>query len=45
MSWSAQLEINELLKRRDNNVLDVNFFDEIRIGLATADEIRAVVAR
>jgi DNA-directed RNA polymerase subunit beta' len=25
---------------RDNQVLDVNFFDELRIGLATADDIR-----
>ena len=27
-------------RREITNVLDVNFFDEIRIGLATADEIR-----
>ena len=27
-------------ERETTNVLDVNFFDEIRIGLATADEIR-----
>ena len=27
-------------EKRQNQVLDVNFFDEIRIGLATADEIR-----
>ncbi len=27
-------------KRRTRHVLDVNFFDEIRIGLATADDIR-----
>ncbi len=27
-------------ERRTPNVLDVNFFDELRIGLATADDIR-----
>ena len=30
---------------RRNHVLDVNFFDELRIGLATADAIRAVEPR
>jgi len=27
-------------KGRRTDVLDVNFFDELRIGLATADDIR-----
>src|SRR5256885_2282728 len=27
-------------KKKEYNVLDVNFFDELRIGLATADDIR-----
>jgi len=27
-------------KGRREDVLDVNFFDELRIGLATADDIR-----
>jgi len=30
----------EVDKERRNQVLDVNFFDELRIGLATADDIR-----
>ncbi len=30
----------EFLKGKEDNVLDVNFFDQIRIGLATADDIR-----
>ena len=32
-------DFNESYERR-NHVLDVNFFDELRIGLATADDIR-----
>src|SRR4249919_1687611 len=32
--------LNESYERR-NHVLDVNFFDELRIGLATAEQIRA----
>ena len=30
----------ELIFRKESYVLDVNFFDELRIGLATADDIR-----
>ena len=40
MRIGADGEVNELTKEEINNVLDVNFFDEIRIGLATADDIR-----
>ncbi len=29
-----------LLDNRENNMLDVNFFDELRIGLASAENIR-----
>ena len=32
-------------RERENDMLDVNMFDQLKIGLATADQIRAVVAR